>query len=82
MISENDFKVKTLYFARSNYENFIRNLEKNLIQFGIVTFHENEEEEENENENEDIKNDDDNEEDDKKEVEEEKDNENQDDENI
>ena len=83
MISENDFKVKTLYFARNNYENFIRRLERNLIQFGIVTFHENEEEEENENENEDIKNDDDNEEDDKKEVEEnEKDNENQDDENI
>ncbi len=83
MISENDFKVKTLYFARTNYENFIRNLEKNLIQFGIVTFHENEEEEENENENEDIKNDDDNEEDDKKEVEEnEKDNEIQEDEKI
>ena len=82
MISENDFKVKTLYFARNNYENFIRRLERNLIQFGIVTFHENEEEE-NENENEDIKNDDDNEEDDKKEVEEnEKDNEIQEDEKI
>ena len=81
MIAENDYKVKTLYFARNNYENFIRKFEKILIQYGIVTFHENEEEE-NENENDDIKNDDDNEEDDKKEVEEEKDNENQDDENI
>ena len=82
MIAENDYKVKTLYFPRNNYENFLKKFEKTLIQYGIITYHENEEEE-NENENEDIKNDDDNEEDDKKEVEEnEKDNENQDDENI
>ena len=84
MIAENDYKVKTLYFPRNNYENFLKKFEKTLIQYGIITYHENEEEEnENENENEDIKNEEDEEEDDKKDGEEdEKENENQDDENI
>ena len=73
LISENEFKVKELYFNKQNGENFMIKFENLLVRLGIITYS-NEE-----NENDDNKYENNNEQDEK---EEQKENENQEGENI